>query len=111
MYISTKNENNEWEKAKNLGAHINSNKMDYCPYIDFINNTLYFTSKRNNVQTSFKTKQSLNQILNISLSVKRFLEYVKYAGLVGFLDGPHTYLTVGPINKKGQNNQTQTQID
>jgi len=63
LYMSKKNENDEWEKAKNLGVNINSNKMDYCPYVDFNNNTLYFTSKRNKVTASFKTKQSINQFL------------------------------------------------
>ena len=64
LYISTKNENGEWSKAKNLGETINSNKMEYCPFVDFNNNTLYFTSKRNKVQTNFNTKQSLKQFLN-----------------------------------------------
>jgi hypothetical protein len=64
LYASTKNENGEWSTSKNLGEIINSDKMDYCPFIDFNNNTLYFTSKRNEVETTFKTKQSLNQFLN-----------------------------------------------
>ena len=46
LYISYRISDNVWTKAKNLGAEINSDKMDYCPYVDTKTNTLYFTSKR-----------------------------------------------------------------
>jgi hypothetical protein len=45
LYISYKTDTG-WEKAKNLGEDINSNKMDYCPFVDTKSNILYFTSKR-----------------------------------------------------------------
>ncbi|MEO8933862.1 MAG: hypothetical protein ABI295_06100, partial [Xanthomarina sp.] len=35
-----------WSSAKNMGDTINSDKMDYCPFVDTKTNTLYFTSKR-----------------------------------------------------------------
>lgn len=46
LYISYK-ENDTWQPAKNLSQHINSPQMDYCPFYDAKNETLYFTSKRN----------------------------------------------------------------
>jgi hypothetical protein len=46
MYISYREEGQPWQKAVNMGTSINSNKMDYCPFVDLRNNTLYFTSKR-----------------------------------------------------------------
>jgi hypothetical protein len=47
MYIS-KNINGEWSTAENLGNKINSKHMEFCPFV--LNETLYFTSRRSNVQ-------------------------------------------------------------
>ena len=49
LYISFKTED-QWTVAKNLGDNINSDKMDYCPFVDTKTNTLYFTSKRDNTK-------------------------------------------------------------
>lgn len=46
LYISYQHEDNIWSQAKNLGPKINSEKIDYCPFVDADGNTLYFTSKR-----------------------------------------------------------------
>src|SRR5690606_26588255 len=39
-----------WSVAENLGDTINSDKMDYCPFVNSKTNTLYFTSKRDNTK-------------------------------------------------------------
>ena len=52
LYISYKNKEGNWETAKNLGDSTNSKAMDYCPFYDSKNKTLYFTSKRNSVTNS-----------------------------------------------------------
>ena len=66
LYISYKLSNDYWTKAKNLGKDINSDKMDYCPYVDATTNTLYFTSKRslvNYTRTEFPAIQGfLNEM-------------------------------------------------
>lgn len=49
LYMSKKNAAGEWGKAKNLGSNINSNKLDYCPFVNIETGTLYFTSKRSSV--------------------------------------------------------------
>ncbi len=49
LYISFQTEDG-WTPAENLGANINSNKMDYCPFVDTKTNTLYFTSKRDHTK-------------------------------------------------------------
>lgn len=49
LYISTKGKDGRWAKANTLGSDINSGQMDYCPFVDLQSNTLYFTSKRNNI--------------------------------------------------------------
>ena len=63
LYISKKDSKGKWLPSKNLGENINSNKIDFCPFVDLKSNTLYFTSEKNNIKTSFKSKKSLNEII------------------------------------------------
>ena len=65
LYISYKVSDTVWTKAKNLGPDINSNKMDYCPYVDSKTNALYFTSKRSEVNNSNAGFSSLRDFLNV----------------------------------------------
>lgn len=46
LYYSKKGENGKWSEAKNMGKEINSDKLDYCPFIDDRRNIFYFTSER-----------------------------------------------------------------
>ncbi|TDQ32205.1 TolB family protein [Zeaxanthinibacter enoshimensis] len=46
LYISRKNDSGKWTKSENLGPGINSDKLDYCPFIDWNSGNLYFTSER-----------------------------------------------------------------
>jgi tricorn protease-like protein len=64
LYISYKTSDGEWTKAKNLGAEVNSSKMDYCPFVDSKTNTLYFTSKRSEVNNLNTGYSSLPEFLN-----------------------------------------------
>ena len=45
LYISYRKEG-EWTPATNMGSLINTKYMEYCPFYDSQSNTLYFTSKR-----------------------------------------------------------------
>lgn len=49
LYISRKGSQAAWTKAINFGSVINSEKMDYCPFVDIKNKTLYFTSQRSSI--------------------------------------------------------------
>ncbi|MEJ2103557.1 MAG: hypothetical protein P8X47_03145 [Ignavibacteriaceae bacterium] len=69
MYISYKNQNDDWEKAKNLGKQIYSAQMDYCPFVDTKTNTLYFTSKRTSLNKFTKHFSSIAKFLN---ALKRY---------------------------------------
>ena len=62
LYISY-HTNNEWLEAKNLGETINTNKMDYCPYVDYRTHTLYFTSKQDHTKIDFENPLSINELL------------------------------------------------
>ncbi|WP_353777971.1 hypothetical protein [Winogradskyella sp. 3972H.M.0a.05] len=63
MYISYNNDG-VWSTAKNLTT-INSDKMDYCPFVDTKTNTLYFTSKRLGNYNTTNTKRSLEELKTI----------------------------------------------
>lgn len=65
LFISYKDINGNWEKAKNMGSEVNSTVMDYCPFYDAKTETLYFTSKRNSVSNlGFKTMEDLEKEIN-----------------------------------------------
>lgn len=64
MYIS-KNINDTWTKAINLGDRINSPYMEFCPFV--VNETLYFTSRRSDVasgENGFTSTDALFTELN-----------------------------------------------
>lgn len=46
LYYSTKTATGRWKQAEHLPAPINSEKLDYCPFVDLKSGILYFTSKR-----------------------------------------------------------------
>ncbi|WP_191859224.1 TolB family protein [Hanstruepera ponticola] len=60
IYISRLTKNG-WEQAENLGPNINSDKMDYCPFVK--DNTLYFTSKRDHTKVDHKQPLNLETLL------------------------------------------------
>lgn len=65
LYISYKDKNGNWEKAKNMGSEVNSPLMDYCPFYDTKTETLYFTSKRNSVSNlGFRTLEEFEKEIN-----------------------------------------------
>ena len=48
LYISEKDAQDNWLPARNLGPAINSDKLDYCPFVDARELNFYFTSERSN---------------------------------------------------------------
>lgn len=46
LYISQKDQNGIWMKARNLGGKINSGALDFCPFVDMETGNFYFTSER-----------------------------------------------------------------
>jgi hypothetical protein len=60
IYISRKSDNG-WTQAENLGTTINSDKMDYCPFVK--NDILYFTSKRDHTQVKQEQALDLGSLL------------------------------------------------
>lgn len=52
LYVSFKDANDHWQPAVNC-TMLNSEKLDYCPYVSVDKKTLYFTSERHNFSSSF----------------------------------------------------------
>ena len=67
LYISLKDKDNNWKTAINLGDTINSKQLDYCPFVDEKNGTLYFTSKR----SSFRKIQNLTTIQDLVKTINK----------------------------------------
>jgi hypothetical protein len=63
LYICFKDNQGNWGSSKTLGPKINSDRMDYCPYVDLNTGTLYFTSRRNLVKTRFEKPQALDELM------------------------------------------------
>lgn len=65
LYLAKKDLNGDWQKAENLGSVINTKYMEYCPFYDEKTQTLYFTSKRNNLQLKdFKSLEEFQEYVN-----------------------------------------------
>lgn len=52
LYLSRKDKLGNWLPAKNLAA-LNSDKLDYCPFISFDKKAFYFTSERNALSKTY----------------------------------------------------------
>lgn len=65
LYMARKDANGAWQKAENLGKLINTKYMEYCPFYDEKTQTLYFTSKRNLLQSKdFKSISEFQEYVN-----------------------------------------------
>jgi len=52
LYMSIKDDLGNWIPAKHLEL-VNSNNLDYCPFVSFDKKKLFFTSERLNIKDSF----------------------------------------------------------
>lgn len=67
LYYSKKDKTGKWQTAKNMGEHINSDKLDYCPFVDMERGVFYFTSERTQVSDKkIETIQALKNYANAS---------------------------------------------
>ncbi len=55
LYMSIKDAAGKWQPAKNL-ASLNSEKLDYCPFVSFDKKSLFFTSERINLKKAYPDK-------------------------------------------------------
>ena len=62
IFISKRNNNNEWEEARNLGEKINGTGNTYCPYVSPDKKYFFFTSSRGSFKTPFEKKQNFKEL-------------------------------------------------
>lgn len=62
LYMSIKDASGKWQAAKNL-AILNSNKLDYCPFVSFDKKILFFTSERIAIDKSYTKPAKLDELL------------------------------------------------
>ncbi len=66
LYISYKKADGSWTKAHNLGKRINSDRLDYCPFVTHDGNFLFFTSQRENNAFKIRNQKQLNVLLQLA---------------------------------------------
>lgn len=64
LYISQKDPSGKWMPAKNVSL-LNSNRIDYCPFVSFDKKKLFFTSERNMLKQSYETKIEIEALKKI----------------------------------------------
>jgi len=62
LYIAFRGSDGKWQPAQNMGPEINSEQLDYCPFVDGHTQTLYFTSESSNVRKYFDRPQTLEAL-------------------------------------------------
>ncbi len=55
LYMSIKNKTGQWQPAINM-LELNSDKIDYCPFVSFDKKILFFTSERTGLVASYPAK-------------------------------------------------------
>jgi WD40-like Beta Propeller Repeat len=71
LYMSVKDAAGKWQPAKNL-LFLNSDRIDYCPFVSFDKKILFFTSERSGLKKSFPGKPAsyaeLTQLFSSTLN-------------------------------------------
>ncbi|CAM1367455.1 TolB family protein [Tenacibaculum xiamenense] len=63
MYVSKKNDLGIWMPAQHMGNYINTKREEYCPFVDYKNKMLYFTSVRTETIDVLEPKKNLKGML------------------------------------------------
>ena len=62
LYIAFRGVDGKWQSARNMGSLINSEQLDYCPFVDGHTQTFYFTSESSSVRKYFDRPQTLEAL-------------------------------------------------
>jgi len=80
LYMSVKGVKGEWQPAKHLSI-LNTNRIDYCPFVSNDKKILFFTSERTELQNHFEKQVSyaeLNKLYNSPLNGKGNIYWVSF---------------------------------
>jgi Tol biopolymer transport system component len=81
LYMSKKDAQGDWEKAQNMGEIVNSDKIDYCPYVDTKNNILYFTSQRSAIKKHYQRKIDVSTYHKLNKATRNGMGHIYYVSL------------------------------
>ena len=73
LYIAYRIEDGIWSKARNMGKQINSDKMDYCPFVSQDEKYLFFTSQRETYIITNRKRKQFSDIVQLSNSIENGL--------------------------------------
>ncbi len=73
LYISHRIQDNLWSEPKNMGTNINSDKLDYCPFVSPEGKFLFFTSQRIDPALKVPNYKNLPRILQLADGVENGL--------------------------------------
>ena len=73
LYISYKNADGSWTKALNMGTQINSDKMDYCPFVSQDEKYFFFTSQRESYTFTNRKRKQFTDVVQLSNSIENGL--------------------------------------
>ena len=73
IYISHKLDDGSWSQAQNMGYSINSDKLDYCPFVTYDGKYLFFTSERIDRGLQSNYHRNLNKVLQLADGIENGL--------------------------------------
>ena len=73
LYISHRNQDTTWTKPRNMGKPINSEKLDYCPFVSPDGKFLFFTSQRIDPALKVPNYKNLPRILQLADGIENGL--------------------------------------
>jgi len=73
IYISHKLEDGSWSQAQNMGYSINSDKLDYCPFVTYDGKYMFFTSERMDRELQSNYHRDLNKLVQLSDGIENGL--------------------------------------
>jgi Tol biopolymer transport system component len=65
LYIAFRDDEGNWQEARNLGKPINSDKLDYCPFVSPDGRRLFFTSQRLDRRSASHTRKTLDEVTGL----------------------------------------------
>ncbi len=66
LYISYKKNDGTWTHGHNLGKPINSDRLDFCPFVSHDGKFLFFTSQRENKAITNREQKKLSTLLQLA---------------------------------------------
>lgn len=84
LYIAEKNKDGIWLPAVNMGTGINSDKLDYCPFVTSDGKYFFFTSNRYNSIITSGSRKNYNQLKDLSESIDNGLGNIYWVEFTDF---------------------------